>query len=297
MTAPLFDEYVMVDWSAASVPRLGADSIWIGRCHQGRTSVENVATRRAALSRLQALCKDAVHAARRVLVGFDFPFGYPRGVARHVTGRAEARALWDWLAARLQDGPDNDNNRFDVAAALNRLYSGTGPFWGRPQSWDFADIPTRATERMGADHPPERRLSEAMAPTAKPVWQLAYAGAVGSQVITGLPVVKALREDPALAAHAAVWPFDTGLRTPKDDIVLAEIYPSLHAPDPAHAIKDAGQVSAVAKWLAAEDRAGTMPGHFAGPTALSAAERALVETEEAWILGLGTSDDVRGETT
>ena len=26
---PLFNAYVMVDWSAASAPRLGRDSIWI----------------------------------------------------------------------------------------------------------------------------------------------------------------------------------------------------------------------------------------------------------------------------
>ena len=33
-------------------------------------------------------------AGRRVLAGFDFPFGYPRGFAAALTGRAEALALW-----------------------------------------------------------------------------------------------------------------------------------------------------------------------------------------------------------
>ena len=38
-------------------------------------------------------------AGRRVLVGLDFPFGYPSGVAEHLTGHASALVLWDWLAA------------------------------------------------------------------------------------------------------------------------------------------------------------------------------------------------------
>ena len=286
MSGRLFDRYVIVDWSAASRPTTGRDSIWIGIHSGGSTTVENIATRAGALARLRDYAADALAAGERVLMGFDFPFGYPAGVARHLTGRPCARALWQWLADRLADGPDNANNRFEIASDINRRYTGTGPFWGRPGTWDFPDIPITATERRGTGHPPERRLADSRAKGAKTVWQLAYAGAVGSQVLTGLPALLALRNDPDLAAHLTIWPFDTGLETPTAPVVLAEIYPSLIPPDRSETVKDAGQVRAVADWMAGLDAVGTLPPLFAGPPDATERERHLIATEEAWILGL-----------
>jgi len=285
---PLFQRYVMVDWSAASRPTRGKDSIWIGAARPGQTTtVENIATRFEARARLHRLAADALGAGERLLIGVDFPFGYPAGVARHVTGQPNALTLWRWIAARLRDAPDNANNRFEVAGAINRLYPGTGPFWGRPAAWDHPDIPVTEKARSRAGHPPERRLADLTAKGAKTVWQLAYAGAVGSQVLTGLPALLALRDDPELAPHMAIWPFETGLAAPRRPITLAEIYPSLLPPDPGEAVKDAGQVRAVADWLAGLDRDDALAPLFAGPAGASAAERRAIVTEEAWILGLG----------
>lgn len=282
----LFDVHVMVDWSAASVPRTGVDSIWIGICRDGTTSVENVPTRLEAEARLTDLAVNAANSGQRMLMGFDFPFGYPTGFAEHVTGERKALAVWDWLAGHVTDNASNANNRYDVAAELNRLYPGKGPFWGRPGNWDFPDIPVKAKTRWGAGHPRERRLADRAAKGAKTVWQLAYAGSVGSQVLMGLPVLRRLRNLPELADHIRVWPFETGLNTPEAPIVLAEIYPSLIAPDPDEPIKDAGQVRAVANWLAGLDRDGALAPLFAGPQDASAEDRAMIVTEEAWILGL-----------
>ena len=142
MSGRLFDGYVMVDWSAASRPTTGADSIWIGHHADGQTTTGNISTRSGARTRLHAICADAIRKGQRLLIGFDFPFGYPAGVAKHITGHSGALSLWRWIAARLKDGADNANNRFEVAAEINRLYPGTGPFWGRPASWDLPDIPT-----------------------------------------------------------------------------------------------------------------------------------------------------------
>ena len=69
---------------------------------------------------------------RHVLVGFDFPFGYPKGVAEHLIGKASALPLWGRLAGRIEDEPNSANNRYDVAAEINEAYSGIGPCWGRP---------------------------------------------------------------------------------------------------------------------------------------------------------------------
>ncbi|MEM9061343.1 MAG: precorrin-8X methylmutase [Pseudomonadota bacterium] len=287
MSEPLFDGYVMVDWSAASKPTRGKDSIWLGVSMRGRdVTVENIPTRFAARARLHQLCADAVARGDRLLVGFDFPFGYPNGVAKKVTGQNSALVLWRWLATRLKDGADNSNNRFEVASAINDLYPGIGPFWGRPETWDFPAIPTKARARTGVRHPPERRLVEERQKTAQPVWKLYTTGSVGSQVLTGIPAVLALRDDAELSAHSAIWPFETGLTTPQAQITFAEIYPSLIPPDPSEEIKDAGQVRAVADWLSGLDRDGALEPLFAGPPDASAEDRRLIATEEAWILGL-----------
>ncbi|MEL6998197.1 MAG: precorrin-8X methylmutase [Pseudomonadota bacterium] len=287
MTQPLFDSYVMVDWSAASKPARGKDSIWLGIAHPGaEITVENIPTRFNTRARLHQICAEAIAAGRRVLVGFDFPFGYPKGVAKHVTGKADALVLWRWLSARLKDGTDNANNRFEVASAINDLYPGIGPFWGRPESWDFPGIPTRARTRTGVRHPPERRLVEDRQRSAQPVWKLYTTGSVGSQVLTGIPAVLALRDDPELASHSEIWPFETGLNAPTKPITFAEIYPSLIPPDPSEMIKDAGQVRAVAGWLRGLDRDGALGPLFAGPPDATADERRSIATEEAWILGL-----------
>ena len=284
---PLFDAYIMADWSAASARNLGKDSIWLGIARPGAsTTVENIATRLEARGRLQALAAEALAQGHRLLIGFDFPFGYPTGVARHVTGHDNALTLWRWIAARFKDHADNRNNRFAVAEEINRLYPGTGPFWGRPAKWNHPDIPTTEKARTRTGHPPERRLADTRAKGAKTVWQLAYAGSVGSQVLTGLPHVLALRDDPELAPDTAIWPFETGLATPTAKIVLAEIYPSLIPPDLSETVKDAGQVRAVADWLSGLDRDNALEPMFAGPSDATVAQRSRIVAEEAWILGL-----------
>ena len=41
--------------------------------------------------------------------------------------------MWDLLAQLVDDRDDNANNRFEVAAELNRRVGpGPGPFWGCP---------------------------------------------------------------------------------------------------------------------------------------------------------------------
>ena len=50
--------------------------------------------------------------------------------------------------------------------------------------------------------------------------------------------------------------------------------------------KDAAQVLAVVKFLAALDQRGTLESLFRGDIALSKTEKTVVEREEAWILGV-----------
>ena len=305
---PLFHTHIVVDWSARSWPspaRPEKDAIWWATARITRRGVrvrdpEYARTRHDALGRLARSIAGELAKGRRVLVGFDFPFGYPAGVAARLTGTASALALWDWLAERITDGPDNANNRYDVAAAINRRYPGIGPFWGRPLSWPYSAIPVRASERTEQDrHPPERRICDIRARGAKTVWQLAYAGSVGSQMLLGLPALSRLVADPRIAGRAAIWPFETGLRTPEKPAVIAEVYPSLlrnevRARQRDCEILDSAQVRVNAEAFARLDAGGGLAPLFAGALGLTPAERRMVETEEAWILGLGHEEALEG---
>ncbi len=286
----LFDTAIMVDWSAASTPKRGKDSIWWAMTHYDADGLReapryNPATRGAAMTALADTLADLSAAGRRVLIGFDFPFGYPAGFAAALgKGGAPWRATWEMLAELIADDDSNDNNRFAVAATLNgRLAAGFGPFWGHPHGHHYAGLATKKPV-IGR----ERRLIEQRVQQAKAVWQLNGAGSVGGQALVGLPRLLALRQDPRLRDRTRVWPFETGLTAPQvadGDIVIAEIYPSLVEPDPREAVKDAGQVRAVANHLARADQAGTLAAMF-GVAGLSADQRRAVETEEAWILGV-----------
>ena len=299
----LFHTHVIVDWSARSKPspeRPTKDAIWWAAARDGVVDEPaDARTRHEAVELLATFIAEELDAKRRVLIGFDFPFGYPAGVAAHLTGEASALALWDWLAARIEDTEENANNRFEVAEAINRAYPGVGPFWGRPGTWRYPDVPTRASSRTGREaHPPERRIADSRAKGAKTVWQLAYAGSVGSQVLLGLPAIKRLIEHPRLKGRLAVWPFDTGLRAPEAPAVVAEIYPSLlrreiEARTNDGEIPDAAQVRVNAEAFARLDALGWLAPLFQGAPYLDAAERRIIETEEAWILGLGHEEELK----
>lgn len=298
----LFDTHIVVDWSARGKPgpaKPTKDGIWwaVARVDDASVSLrtpEYACTRDDALRRLTCLIADELKMNRRVLVGFDFPFGYPKGVAEHLTGKASALALWDWLAGQIKDEPDNANNRFEVAEKINEAYvSGLGPCWGRPRAWSFPTIPEKESARTVREpHPRERRVADQRADGAKTVWQLYGAGSVGSQVLLGLPAVKRLIENPSIAGRAAVWPLQTGLQMPKAQAVISEVYPSMLRKEIEKRkrndeIQDCAQVRINAEAFARLDAAGKLAPLFRGAPRLTPDQRYLIETEEAWILGLG----------
>ena len=273
---PPFDRVIIVDWSASSAPSAArpsaarpsaacpsADAIRIGEasasgetttCHRTRTAAE------AALTATLA-------GQDRVLIGFDFPMGYPAGFAKRLTDTASPKAVHLWLAAAIQDGPDNRNNRFTVAAQINRMFAAEGPFRGCPASQTHAGL--YATKRI--DDPAlgltERRHVETLIPRAQPVWKLYTTGSVGSQSLMGLPLIHRL--------GLPVWPFD-----PPAPRMVAAVYPSLLATAVAArpGIKDAAQVRLLARALFRLSQAGTLAPLFATPP---------IATEEGWILGAG----------
>ncbi|WP_238368403.1 gephyrin-like molybdotransferase Glp [Mesobacterium pallidum] len=272
-----FDTIVVVDWSGAATPspaRPSADAIWIGvaRHGDGPASASYHRTRDDACQSLHGLFEAEIAAGRRVLAGFDFPFAYPVGFARALTNSDDPLGLWPALAARIEDGPDNANNRFAAAAALNDLFPGLGPFWGCPSTFDDPRLPPKGTARHGHGLP-ERRSCEG-APGAQPCWKLYTTGSVGSQALLGIPRLQALRD--AFGGTLSVRPFQTH-ETP---ITLVELFPSLIAKtvsDMAETgeIKDRAQVRILAETLRALD-----------PATLDAMTREG-DAVEGHILGLG----------
>jgi hypothetical protein len=125
----------------------------------------------------------------------------------------------------------------------------------------------------------------------KSLWQIAYAGSVGSQALTGIPILGRLRS--AFSGRVAVWPFEPAGRA---QIVLAEIYPALI--DPAlrreasfEPIRDRGQVRLMARAVARLVANGRQDRLFALPAGASEA----VCREEGWILG-ATEPELLGLT-
>lgn len=301
VSRPLFDAYLMVDWSAANTPRRGRDSIWLCLLQRAgdrlsEAALENPATRYGAYRRLHQLLLETIAQDRSVLVGFDFPFGFSHGLAARL-GLAGPpwRAIWDELAKQLSDDEENRNNRFTVAAELNRRVSDAAfPFWGCPPRQASRCLAATHHRRHAVERLAENRLVEARVRGPQPGWKLLGNGSVGSQALTGIPIVRRLRDDPALAGRAKVWPFETGLRPLKRDavagrIVFVEIYPSLVANEPhPDEVKDSAQVRAIARHFARLDERDGLAEILSGDPGLSPEQRHIVESEEGWVLGVTT---------
>lgn len=281
-----FDTVAVIDWSGGNDtgPRPRKDAIWMGVTRDGADEAPRYIRNRIEAEHVLAdLIEQELAARRRLFVGFDFPFGFPKGFAVRLTGRADPFAVWDWLEQNIEDTPQA-NNRFDLAADINALFPGIGPFWFNGLRRDIPGLP-RKDSRDGHGLP-ERRVAEQRTPGAFTCWQLGGAGAVGGQVLTGLPVLNRLRR--RFAPHVAVWPFET-LEAP---VAFVEIWPGLinravKQAEVAGGIRDAHQVRLLARAVA-----GLHPDDRDAMLKVEA-------PEEGWIMGLDHEDKLTraaGET-
>ena len=280
-----FDTIVVVDWAAGNDrgPRPRADAIWTAVVRDGRPEEPLYHRNRDVLTGWIAdLLAEERGAGRRVLAGFDFAFAYPAGFARALTGNGDPLALWDWFAANLKDDP-KANTRFDLAGRINGHLGPHAPFWFNGLRREIAGLPRKGRPVIGPGHPfAERRAVERLAPGTFTAWQMGGKGAVGSQIMTGLPRLAALRR--AFSGDLAVWPFEAADRA----IVLAEVWPSLIADAVravADSIRDRAQVRLLADaiWRLQDDEglARALAAAGGGPR------------EEGWILGVGVEEQLR----
>ncbi|WP_366141179.1 hypothetical protein [uncultured Tateyamaria sp.] len=272
-----FDTILVADWSAGKrrPARPSKDAIWLGIARNGAAQDPIYCrSRQEAETQIAALIDAEQAAGRRLLASFDFPFGYPKGLAKHITGHDDPFALWDWISARITDAPDGTNNRYAVAEEMNGHFDGPGPFWGKPNQTDWPGVPYRKAG-ISYDTIPERRACDHAAKAASSCFQLAFPPTVGGQILMGLPTLNRLRARPGVA----VWPFEDWTTAPT---VLAEIWPGLIEPAvkalQAGDIRDAVQVRLLATALS------RLPAATLHDWMTDLPDEAR---EEAWILGAG----------
>lgn len=298
----LFGAYVIVDYSAAEGKKTGESSVWIGvmkRDVRFRLSYEsyNPSTRAEAIGLLKTILADLHKRGDRVFLGLDFALGFPRGTASRLQVKgANWAGIWAFLAKNIVDKPDNKNNRFQVAAKMNRLMTDEAwPFWGCPKSDAQKWLSTLKPESFGDF--PEFRLTEEVArkahkkaQAAKSLWQMHGAGVVAGQTMLGIPAVKALAE--GLGESAKIWPFEIGFGALDEtalegvNTLIAEVYPAVFEGEAETGeVKDATGVRTAAQTLAEADDKGQLGILFGVPKGLSEADLDIAANEEGWILG------------
>ncbi|EGF90214.1 cobalamin vitamin B12 biosynthesis CbiG protein [Asticcacaulis biprosthecium C19] len=293
----LFGAYVIIDYSAAEGKKTGESSVWIGvmkRDVRFRLSYEthNPATRAEAQVLLRSILADLHKRGDRIFLGLGFPLGLVRGTAARLQLNGW-KGMWDFLAKNIVDKADNTNNRFQVAAKINRLITDEAwPFWGAPKNASQKWLSTLKPDSFG-DFPEFRLTEDALSgkikKTALPksLWQMHGAGVAGGVAMLGIVAVRSLLEH--LGDKARLWPLQTGFGTPELDgvnTVVAEVYPPMFEGESTTGeVKDAAAVRITAAALAELDDKGQLDALFGAPKGLSETDAAAAAAEEGWILG------------
>lgn len=347
---PMFDTYLMMDWSAgkpADSDRPKSNAIWWavqrGRSAHAWTNppaqvrststapsptivrwpnridslVAFERTRSSAIKHVLAFLENEVAGNRRVLLGLDFAFGYPKGFAKRILDKPLTGTISGLLRSEFQigdlehshDDEEASKQRFRVARTLNERLGLKGPFWsvndgevcekkgdpypkGRRESEDRWPNDTFQFERL--------RVTDKRAPGAQSVWKVSGPGSVGSQALLGLPWLEVLHEKlqtkrncDGKPCRSVIWP-----RTPEVPrhrqgplVVIVEIYPSLITRGIGDTIPDRAQVMENARAFELLDARGQLEDLFdlnsiLGPS-VTETERDAVTSEEGWILGTG----------
>ena len=274
-----FDSFVVLDWSAGNDtgPTPRKDAIWAaGRIGGAEFAPVYLRNRIDAEEWLARLIGREIAAGRRLLIGFDFPFGYPEGFADAILGTGPVTRMLDYYADHLTDTPKS-NDRFVLAGRLNARFPGIGPFWFNGMRVDVPYLPRRKHDRTEEHGQKERRRCEIKAKGTFTCWQMGGAGAVGGQVMTGMAFLARLRR--RFPGKLAVWPFEAG----PAPVLAVEVWPSLIANvvrQSGDDIKDRAQVRLLSRALAA-----LQPGRLSQMLSVD-------EPVEGWILGLGYEEEL-----
>jgi hypothetical protein len=306
-SASRFDRYIMIDWSSCSTPVQGKDSVWFADLRRNGDCEDcNFPTRDACITYLIDQLRASATVGERVLVGFDFAFGYPKGFVNALR-LADWRALTAHFHANVQDTPNNAHNRDDFARSLNQsLGRSPGPFWGVHRR---AECERLTSCRVGRFEFPfhvngeclkEFRCTELATKrqrvTPQSVWKLNQGVSVGGQAIMGIGRLhQLLAEVPSLT----VWPQLTGWGLPEaSSLIVVEIFPSLvhyhhimARADLGPMYRDRAQVRACCEHACELDRLGQLADYFDQPSNLEGGDSEYIAREEGWILWSNVIDE------
>ena len=297
----LFGAYIVIAFSAAEAKKTGDSSAWIGVVKPDvrfRPVFEshNPPSRAEALILLKHIMAELHKRGEKIFLGFDFALGMVRGTSMRLQlqGDTPWQAMWTFLSKNVVDKPDNTNNRFALAARLNRLMTDEAyPFWGCPKSaaqkW-LASVKPESYRDF-----PEFRLTEAAMNKKhkglfKSLWQMHGAGTGGGRTMLGIRALVELKAE--LSDNAKIWPFETGFEKlkPEDldgvNTLIAEVAPhqcqiQIHSGE----FKDEAILRTNMQQLAEWDEKGLLASMFAAPKGLSDSELDAVSKEEGWVLG------------
>ena len=280
MHAEAFSRILAIDFSAAAVPTLGPNSLWVGEAvARGPIRTWNIATRYELAEWLLARCERP----GRTLLVFDVALGWPVGFGAALglvsSPHQQTVALLDDM---IVDDERNVNNRFDVASELNDR-CGRDLFWGHPPGRNYAHLrPTKSPRsprdlRMIAE---KRHIERAVGSVIQSPFQLSGVGAVGSQSLLAQVFLHRLQKR---GLDLEWWPFSLA---PTARVVAAESFFSLHPWRVERGVTpDEQQVRAAARWLCSELAAGRSPLRPELLGSLSHAQRQDVHAEEGWLAG------------
>lgn len=305
----LFDSYIFVDWSAKNnrgPQNPTEDQIWVGEYTRGHMLPEKYyRTRMECISYLYDRLVEHIVKKYRVLLGFDFPYGYPKGLSNVLGHRNNSNSwegIWRELSNNIKDTLENNSNRFEVSNNLNKKLGEllSGPFWGHPTGRTYPNLkpnspgfPFRTTTGVLLRR---LRIVESRIGGLQETWKLFGAGSVGSQALLGIPRLHYLRDK--LGQYSKVWPFETKFTpTPTPEkgpfILHAEIWPGIVSMETEYvlseenvSIKDQAQVRAMCKWASQLDGKGDLGGYFSKPKGLTDDQVQDCVNYEGWILGV-----------
>jgi hypothetical protein len=205
---PKFEEFVAIDWSGAARSYNG---IAVAMCRAGRATPKLIRPHRTRWTREEVAewLKLRVGAGPRLLVGFDFAFGFPYESCGYLGGRAEGIddifALWGLIEERSDGEADFGCSQFVSDPDYEHLFWKSGP---KPERW---------IER-------KRRAEHACAESTKTrpdtLYKLLHSKQVGKASITGMRVLNHVRS--CKRSCVAIWPFET----PKSSSIV-EIFPTM----------------------------------------------------------------------
>jgi hypothetical protein len=203
-----FDAFVAIDWSGAA---RGYTGIAVAVCRGGRSAPKLIAPSGVRWTRLEIAewLKRQLDGEQRLLIGFDFAFGFPYENCGYLGGQAhginDIFALWELIEAKSAEDPDFGCLRFIDDPTYASLFWTAGP---RPDHWVERK---RRTEYVCAESTRTRPDT---------LYKLLHSKQVGKASITGMRVLHHVRS--CKGDRVSIWPFER-----KRSSLIVEIYPTM----------------------------------------------------------------------